>query len=257
MSTAKKLFVALPIATIAFADAWAADPVHFIKRSWDEVRMKVVETDTSVTDYFTLDGSIKKDYTLDRDVFYVVKKSFGREQIFVPENAVVNLVVCDGAKLEGMMEVKEGASLNIFAQSDGDGMGKIVAHGVGLLSGIRVPETASLVIHGGDIDERNAPIDWKRTSGQEKLTKGEAHVHLIFFSRQNQASGRSSEGRGNFHSPQERNRMARSGQEHRPQSPNGKRPDLLRTGKAPHAEAHGTDERASAAQSPLRQVQRQ
>ena len=132
MSTTKSIFTVLPLAALVAAEAWANDPVNFVKRSWDDVGKRVVEKDTSITDYFTLNGTASKDdYTLDRDIPYVVKKSFGRYKVVVPKNAVVNLVICDGATLEGGIDIDEGATLNIFAQSDGDNMGKIVAQRLG------------------------------------------------------------------------------------------------------------------------------
>ena len=155
MSTTKNIFTVLPLAALVAAEAWANDPVNFVKRSWDDVGKRVVEKDTSITDYFTLNGTASKDdYTLDRDIPYVVKKSFGRYKVVVPKNAVVNLVICDGATLEGGIDIDEGATLNIFAQSDGDNMGKIVAQRLGPSAGIKVPESASLFIHGGDIDAK-------------------------------------------------------------------------------------------------------
>ena len=155
MSTTKSIFTVLPLAALVAAEAWANDPVNFVKRSWDDVGKRVVEKDTSITDYFTLNGTASKDdYTLDRDIPYVVKKSFGRYKVVVPKNAVVNLVICDGATLKGGIDIGEGATLNIFAQSDGDNMGKIVAQRLGPSAGIKVPESASLFIHGGDIDAK-------------------------------------------------------------------------------------------------------
>ena len=155
MSTTKTILTVLPLAALVAAEAWANDPVNFVKRSWDDVGKRVVEKDTSITDYFTLNGTASKDdYTLDRDIPYVVKKSFGRYKVVVPKNAVVNLVICDGATLEGGIDIDEGATLNIFAQSDGDNMGKIVAQRLGPSAGIKVPESASLFIHGGDIDAK-------------------------------------------------------------------------------------------------------
>ena len=140
MSTTKRIFTVLPLAALVAAEAWANDPVNFVKRSWDDVGKRVVEKDTSITDYFTLNGTASKDdYTLDRDIPYVVKKSFGRYKVVVPKNAVVNLVICDGATLEGGIDIDEGATLNIFAQSDGDNMGKIGAFSWHQGAGIGIP----------------------------------------------------------------------------------------------------------------------
>ena len=60
MSTAKTIFIALPFAAFAFAEAWTAEPIHFVKRSWDDASKKVVETDTAITEYTVLSGNFEK-----------------------------------------------------------------------------------------------------------------------------------------------------------------------------------------------------
>ena len=128
MYTAKKLFVALPIATFAFVEAWANESVNFVKRSWDNVNKRVVDTDTSITDYVELDGSNKNGtYTLESGKWYVVKKSFLRNEIIAPLGDAANLLVFDGATLSSRIIIDKDHSLNIFGQS-GDS-GKIIAEG--------------------------------------------------------------------------------------------------------------------------------
>ena len=128
MYTAKKLFVALPIATFAFVEAWANESVNFVKRSWDNVNKRVVDTDTSITDYVELDGSNKNGtYTLESGKWYVVKKSFLRNEIIAPLGDAANLIVFDGATLSSRIIIDKDHSLNIFGQS-GDS-GKIIAEG--------------------------------------------------------------------------------------------------------------------------------
>ena len=133
MSTAKTIFIALPFAAFAFAEAWTAEPIHFVKRSWDDASKKVVETDTAITEYTVLSGNFeKKKDTVKADTWYVVKGTVTRLSVFAPPGASGNLVICDGATLKGQIAINEGSTLNIYGQEHDSG--KIQAESVELVT---------------------------------------------------------------------------------------------------------------------------
>jgi len=163
MSTAKTIFIALPFAAFAFAEAWTAEPIHFVKRSWDDASKMVVETDTAITEYTVLSGNFeKKKDTVKADTWYVVKGTVTRLSVFAPPGASGNLVICDGATLKGQIAINEGSTLNIYGQEHDSG--KIQAESVELviapenLGGAMespVDGTVSLVAIGGGWDGGN------------------------------------------------------------------------------------------------------
>jgi hypothetical protein len=163
MSTAKTIFIALPFAAFAFAEAWTAEPIHFVKRSWDDASKKVVETDTAITEYTVLSGNFeKKKDTVKADTWYVVKGTVTRLSVFAPPGASGNLVICDGATLKGQIAINEGSTLNIYGQEHDSG--KIQAESVELVTAPEnlggamespVDGTVSLAAIGGGWDGGN------------------------------------------------------------------------------------------------------
>ena len=163
MSTAKTIFIALPFAAFAFAEAWTAEPIHFVKRSWDDTSKMVVETDTAITEYTVLSGNFeKKKDTVKADTWYVVKGTVTRLSVFAPPGASGNLVICDGATLKGQIAINEGSTLNIYGQEHDSG--KIQAESVELVTAPEnlggamespVDGTVSLAAIGGGWDGGN------------------------------------------------------------------------------------------------------
>ncbi len=163
MSTAKTIFIALPFVAFAFAEAWTAEPIHFVKRSWDDASKKVVETDMAITEYTVLSGNFeKKKDTVKADTWYVVKGTVTRLSVFAPPGASGNLVICDGATLKGQIAINEGSTLNIYGQEHDSG--KIQAESVELVTAPEnlggamespVDGTVSLAAIGGGWDGGN------------------------------------------------------------------------------------------------------
>ena len=159
----KKLSLIL-LALIALTQmAWAQD-VNYIECSWtgSNTGGHVVQTTKTLADgsYTTLANNIDE-YPSLSDGWYVVASNcsyFSRIVI----NGNVNIVVKDGTELycfQGI-QIKDGCTLTIYAQSDGDGMGSVECHGGDVhngngddaaLGGNKDEVGGYLVIHGGNI----------------------------------------------------------------------------------------------------------
>ena len=72
----------------------------------------------------------------------------------------VRMILADGAKLSASIEIKSGATLYVYAQSNGDQKGKLIAHGAGSAAGIFVQQSGVLEVHGGDIDAKGGEADF-------------------------------------------------------------------------------------------------
>lgn len=92
------------------------------------------------------------------DKWYVVNGAVTTGRLNV--NGTAHLILADGAKLTATdgVRVAMGTELNVYAQSDGDGMGKLVATGTDFVAGIGGIDGAyygegggTVMIHGGDV----------------------------------------------------------------------------------------------------------
>ena len=171
-------FLTLTLSLLAFAQVWANEEVHFIKRSWDAVNKVVVSKDTSISEYTVLSGTDKYgEYTLKSNKWYVVKSSFGRYRTIAPSGSAANLIICDGAILTGHITIEEGDTLNIYGQELGSGeiQAKSISYSynsgnyqafmedepqaeklfAAIGGGLKNGNMGALVIHGGTITARS------------------------------------------------------------------------------------------------------
>ena len=150
----KKLSLIL-IALIAFAQtAWAQ--VNYIECSWSGSNTggSVVQTTRTLTESYT---ELAETVTELTDGWYVANSGF----TYVARRPVINgdvkLVIMDGVTLHCSkgIQIKDGCTLTIYAQSDGNNMGAINCHGGGsdhaAIGGNDDEVGGYLVIHGGDI----------------------------------------------------------------------------------------------------------
>lgn len=126
----------------------------FLSRSWDEAN-KVVTTSTETCSDFTV---LDKNSSRLSNGWYVVNNSLSFSNRVVVQGDNVNIILCDNKKLTAPQGIKvnSNAKLNIYAQSDGDGMGKLVArtsaNDHAAIGGEKNDLAGTVRIHGGNID---------------------------------------------------------------------------------------------------------
>lgn len=125
----KALLILIALLCISAQGAWAQTvEVTFIKHGWD-VTNKKVTTDNEKTQAFALTNG---GYLELKDQWYYVEGTVNLDRIVVPSSGEQNIILKDGATLNSVIHFinKDGATgtLRIFAQSDGDSMGKLVAN---------------------------------------------------------------------------------------------------------------------------------
>jgi len=159
----KKLSLIL-LALIALTQtAWAQD-VNYIECSWtgSNTGGHVVQTTRTLADgsYTTLANNSGEYPSLSGGWYVVASNCVYMSRIVI--NGNVNIVVMDGTELYCVqgIQIKDGCTLTIYAQSDGDGMGSVECHGGDVhngngddaaLGGNRDEVGGYLVIHGGNI----------------------------------------------------------------------------------------------------------
>ena len=159
----KKLSLIL-LALIALTQtAWAQD-VNYIECSWtgSNTGGHVVQTTKTLADgsYTTLANNSGEYPSLSGGWYVVASNCVYMSRIVI--NGNVNIVVMDGTELYCVqgIQIKDGSTLTIYAQSDGDGMGSVECHGGDVhngngddaaLGGNKDEVGGYLVIHGGNI----------------------------------------------------------------------------------------------------------
>ena len=156
VSRAAMLAVAL-LCTLA-QGAWA-DNVNYIYYTVDDDTNTITKhTDGSQADPTVLTSKLISDNTEDRlyDGWYVLNTSFSyAERIVIYGD--VKLILKDGCTLTAKqgIRINTDATLTIYAQSEGDGMGRLVAtethHDKAAIGGNKNWEAGRLVVHGGEI----------------------------------------------------------------------------------------------------------
>lgn len=192
-----KSFLALALCGIGSLGAWAQQSVSYIERSWNGTQ--VVSTTKTVSATFIegdWDSKGSETMTLERGKWYYIpskayngNKPVERKRLIIPyqahgENGDIHIILGDGAELRSVITFQgykytsssfENGTLHIYAQSDGENMGKIIANasnggeairnltdcaGIGgtdesdddFTSGNRKSNSCgTLYIHGGDI----------------------------------------------------------------------------------------------------------
>ncbi|GEM_PF-3957373 len=134
----------------------------YIERSWNGT--KVVDTEKTTMAAYIYSNSSKGGYYDIGDslihYYYVEGNVTLKPTLRVSGNT--HLILGDGATLyaDDGIYIKDGATLHIHAQSEGDSKGKIIAKpssGPGI-GGMNNTVAGSLVIHGGYIDARAAAM---------------------------------------------------------------------------------------------------
>jgi hypothetical protein len=137
---------------------------------WNSSTNEVVYTQCSVPDNVSVDNICSSKYAsgggLDGNSYWFVADGTGSTShgLTCYDNTTVNLILCDNAQItltEGLF-VKSGSTLNIYCQSYGDNMGKLITQnphdyfsGIGARGGDDGAGNAGTInIHGGDITAR-------------------------------------------------------------------------------------------------------
>ncbi len=150
--------------------------ITFIRRSWDEEEMKVVEETVTISTYYVLDERSDNDafpyqtsFRLSRGGYYVARGESDFQYIRVM-NRDVHIILANGCELEsGGIGIDRGGKLDIFSQGSGDGEGQ-------LISSIRGKDNFDLDIHGGKI-VAEAEEDYYPGIGIDNLGYG-GNIHV-------------------------------------------------------------------------------
>ena len=121
----QRLSVALMLVMLTTMTAWANDAVTYIDM---DGKTKTVTEYTEVTTDMTADGNGDIKWSSGT---YVVKSSVTLDGCIRYRGEVINLILCDGATLTvngSSNGAFDGNTLNIYAQSNGTGMGAINAN---------------------------------------------------------------------------------------------------------------------------------
>lgn len=148
-SNLTKLILALALCGIGSLGSWAED-VSYIERSWNGTQV-VSTTKTVSATLITGDWNSKgsETMTLERGKWYYIpskayngNKPVERKRLIIPyqahgENGDIHIILGDGAELRSVITFQgykytsssfENGTLHIYAQSDGENMGKIIAN---------------------------------------------------------------------------------------------------------------------------------
>ena len=134
------VFALIPSAAIPSRAEVEPEPeqgVPYIDRWWDETTKSVKEAQKTSKKYTIVESSDAAEGPTWLIGWYVVTENVeisGR----ITVSGSVSLILCDGAKLtaDKGITVTEGNSLTIYAQSEGENMGALVANGVDDAAGI-------------------------------------------------------------------------------------------------------------------------
>ena len=145
-----------------FIKAQASEPVNYIDHtvSGTGETAKAAANEKSCTDYVLLADTLINLGSAGQEKWYLLKENV-TINTRMTVNGTVNLILKDGCILtanEGIT-VETGNTLNIFAESDSNGMGKLIvpagdqdAHYAGIGGGSDGANCGMVNIHGGDID---------------------------------------------------------------------------------------------------------
>ena len=155
----KKILLSLALLCALALGAWAED-VNYIYYTVNGDGMTVTKhEDGTANNPTVLTSGLISGNTEDRlyDGWYVLNSSFSYDERIVIYGDV-KLILKDGCTLtaEQGIRINTNATLTIYAQSEGDGMGKLVAiethHDKAAIGGNKNYEAGRLVIHGGEIE---------------------------------------------------------------------------------------------------------
>ena len=127
---------------------------EFLSRSWDEANKEVTTSTETCSDFTVLD----KNSSRLSNGWYVVNNSFSFSNRVVIQGDNVNIILCDNKTLTAPhgIKVNSNAKLSIYVQSDGGGMGKLVArtsvNDHAAIGGEKNDLAGTVRIHGGYID---------------------------------------------------------------------------------------------------------
>ena len=144
--------------------AWAQEPVSYVNRTWDG--SKVVETPSTCTTYTEISGNNPSEEQALNGGWYVVKENASRKRIIIKDGQEVNIILCDGAKLNSIVTFEHlvgiyGTRLHVYGQEGGTG--KLVADarndeknaGIGAnTASDGYKRLGELYVHGGKIEAR-------------------------------------------------------------------------------------------------------
>ena len=143
--------------------AWAQEPVSYVNRTWDG--SKVVETPSTCTTYTEISGNDPSQEQALNGEWYVVKENASRKRIIIKAHHEVNIILCDGAKLNSIVTFEHSGIpatiLHVYGQEGGTG--KLVADarndeknaGIGAnTASDGYKRLGELYVHGGKIEAR-------------------------------------------------------------------------------------------------------
>ncbi len=143
--------------------AWAQEPVSYVNRTWDG--SKVVETPSTCTTYTEISGNNPSQEKALNGGWYVVKENASRKRIIIKAGQEVNIILCDGAKLNSIVTFEHSGIpatiLHVYGQEGGTG--KLVADarndeknaGIGAnTASDGYKRLGELYVHGGKIEAR-------------------------------------------------------------------------------------------------------
>ena len=125
--------------------------------AWDEDSETVKEVESGCEEYTAVESGTT---AFEDGKWYVVSDTVEvSDRIIV--NGTANLILCDDTTLTAGsgIEVNSGNTLNIYAQSSGDNMGKLIASGTYAFAGIgscNNTNSGEIYIHGGNITATSA-----------------------------------------------------------------------------------------------------
>ena len=148
------------------APGWAEEKVSYRKYTWNDKTKTLSYEDTDTgTNTYTVVGSQTEWGTADTETWYVVNSTLTKSYR-ITVTGTVNLILCDNATLtasEGIT-VEGNNKLNIYAQSEGEDMGKLYAGtdgtnvtceasaaGIGGINNDGQRDGGTVVIHGGTV----------------------------------------------------------------------------------------------------------
>ena len=161
----KTILTTIVLLFAALQGVWAEDEVvNYLDRTWDG--SKVVETPSTCSSYTEISGNNPSQEQALNDGWYVVKENASRKRIIIKAGKEVNIILCDGAKLNSIVTFEHlggiyGTRLHVYGQERGTG--KLVADasndeknaGIGAnTASDGYKRLGELYVHGGKIEAR-------------------------------------------------------------------------------------------------------
>ncbi len=156
---AKRIFLSLALLLTTILSTWAEDVSYIYYTVNEDGKTITKHEDGSQSTYTVLTSSVISNSNEDNlnTGWYVLNSTFTYgERIVISGD--VKLILKDGCTLTAQkgIRINTDATLTIYAQSEGDGMGKLVAqiaeHDKAAIGGNKNYEAGKLYIHGGEIE---------------------------------------------------------------------------------------------------------